>query len=224
MSSVQPTKKKTPTQRIAVHGSIKNVIESAWTSITRPFRTAATLLSKPGRVYHEYVDGFRESVSNPAIFAFLGATSYIALNYFTTSEVGRFFDPLSAARHLWPYLGIALLAPVMALQRAMFKRAKYNYAETMAFGMFVLGELGFANALMRGFLYAANIKPTLPLALALLMPQAAYTAWCVTQFYGDTRRRTWLRGAAVFAAYAALSAGILYGLSWLAFHDIFKPH
>jgi hypothetical protein len=120
--------------------------------------------------------------------------------------VSRVFNPLVSARGFWPYLFFLALVPGAALQRLLFRRAGYNFAETYTFALFVCAQLVLAET---AYIPLATAGwPWARIALTLL--EALYFAWAVTGFVGDRKSSVWLRGVAAFLGYAGTAVGILW--------------
>jgi Protein of unknown function (DUF3667) len=169
-------------------------------------RTLRDLLRGPGTAARRYIEGNRQQISNPIWFAFLATTAYIATNNFLTRGAGRVFNPLVSARGLWPYLFFFALVPGAALQRLLFRKAGYNFAETYTFALLVCGQLVLAETAYIPF--ATVGWPWARIALTLM--EALYFAWAITGLMGDRRKSAWLRGVAAFIAYAGTAVGVLW--------------
>ena len=167
-------------------------------------RTLRELLRRPGATARRYVEGNRQLISNPIWFAFLATTAYIAANNFLARGMSRFFNPLVNARGLWPYLFFLALVPGAALQRLLFRKSGYNFAETYTFALLVCGQLVLAETL-----YIPLTTVGWPWARsALTLVEAMYFAWAIRGFVGD--RSVWVRGLAAFVGYAGTAVGILW--------------
>jgi hypothetical protein len=169
-------------------------------------RTLRDLVRRPGAAVRRYVEGNRQRLSNPIWFAFLTVTAYIAVNNYFSQSVGRFFDPLVNARGLWPYLFFVGLVPGVALQRALFRKSGYNFAETYTFALLVCGLWVIAET---AYIPLARIDgPWIRIALGLI--EAVYFAWATTDFVGQRKPSAWLRGVLVYVGYAGTLMAALY--------------
>ena len=181
-------------------------------------RTVVGLARAPGLTARRYIEGERSRFTNPVKLAFLTSTLYVLMNGLTTtSGVMAMFDPLVALQGVWPYAMLVLLLPAAVVQRMLFRKRRYNVAECYAFGLFVLGAVALAGAVVLTVVRVASIA--LPPWPALLIA-AVYWSWSVTGLYGDRRPSVWLRGLVVYAATLGALAGALYAVQAYRFSGL----
>jgi hypothetical protein len=197
-------------ERITVRRVLNEVFQKVTQLDFKVFRTIGQLCTRPGQMVRSYVQEKRERYSNPFAFAFATVTLYIALNSLIASEMERFFDPLTSYRAFWPYAMFLLMVPAVALQKLLFRKSGYNFAETYTFALFMAGQLALFHTLL------------LPLELLpdvgwwqngpMLVVQALYFAWAVTGFVGSSKLSVWARGLLSFAAYGGIVVGTIWAL------------
>lgn len=216
MGKALKTKRKTlevPEQRperITVKGVLNEVFQKVTHLDFKVFRTIGQLCTRPGQMVRAYVQEQRERFSNPFAFAFASATLSIAVNNLVSRGVGRFFDPLLSYRMFWPYTLFLLVVPAVALQRLLFRKRGFNFAETYTFALYTGGALVLFNTL----LLPLELLPDLGWWVRgpRIALQAIYFAWAVTGFVGSNKLSVWARGLLSFAAYGGIAVGTLWTL------------
>jgi Protein of unknown function (DUF3667) len=176
---------------------------------------------RPGRMVREYVGGRRKPYLAPARYAFVLTTVLVVLVHLFDLDVRgplpipRTEQELSALHFVYSvlaYLIYVILAPSSFVQRLLFARAPYNFAETYVFQLYVFGHITWLSVLFA----VTGWVNTWPGLVIVLAAQCAYVTWALSGFYASARLSVLLRGLLaafaefVFVNVVALIAGNLF--------------
>lgn len=169
-------------------------------------RTVVGLTRDPGRVVREYVDGRRATYVSPLRYCLI-AVAIMVLVYVTfdinvinvtvtstspDAEVQRQVEEIrteiirviNARLNLVIFLALPLLGLVV---RWLFRRSGRNYAECMAYVLYVMGQV-FVLGIPFGLLHPMSQKASIGLRVLL---QLAYLTWAAVGFFAQP----WWRSA-----------------------------
>jgi hypothetical protein len=216
------------TDRVTVTGVLRDGFSRVVEAVAKPVRTAASLISRPGRVIRSYLQGDRDGITGPIWMAILGVSLFLIVNETLASDLSAFFDPLVWFRDFWAYFAPLLLLPISALQKRIFRRRDVTFGDTYVFGLYMLGQIAIFRTVILLLRHATGIgvfhssTGDMLLTTAVMAAEAAYVAWSATGFYRDRRPSVWLRGALVYGSFAALGYGVLYGIVTYVFRGLFS--
>ncbi len=205
--------------RLTVRDALHRFSTAAFDLDRGVFRTARDLLTRPGEVASEYVRGRTIIYTNPLKYFLLTATllQLIAIGFGviedsssgltegspemstdqTTVRLERFFVFLSAPA-----------IPVLAgFQRLLFSRSNRNYAENLAFALFVSAELLMLWALI---VPAQSVVPESVMAIVFI-----FTLLLALIYYVSASRVFFSvrsGAAAIRGSFALILAGFTYSI------------
>jgi hypothetical protein len=174
-------------------------LDSTW------LRTVVALTLRPGRMVREYLAGRRKPYLAPIKYTFIATTLLvITVNLFDLDVRGprpmaRSADELSALHFVYSvltYLLFVVLLPTALIQRALFRAAGYNFAETYVFLLYVFGHIQWLTLL---FAVTGWMNTWTGLIVALLL-QGIYVAWAAAELYASARLSVLLRAGLVALA------------------------
>ena len=188
---------------------IRNVVSDVVHLNFASLRTVAGLFTRAGAVAREYVLDPDANLARPFSYAFWTSTLWVLANKFLdrASDVAQFFNPFLTVSWLWPYAGIALLVPIAALQRLMFRKREFTAAESFNFLLYTFGQIVLYEI---GLLFLSHATEVDLGWIWLRIPEALYAAWAATGFYKSRSITTWLRGALLYVLGAGLMMGVMY--------------
>lgn len=214
-----PPAHATGPERLTIRQVLADAYEQFLTLDSPALRVLRELTLRPGGFVRRYVEGERDGVVGPVKYALLTVTLLVILaqarRSFFPPELLPGLDPsrteaLHAAQDLRTYVLLVILFPTALVQRLVFWRSRYNYAETYAFLAYVLGHqvwLGILEQLlpdaMRFWLSFQIVAATVPIA---------YILWAICDFHGSRRLSVILRGLVVYAIFALGMLITLQGL------------
>ena len=148
--------------------------------------TLKKLLTDPGSMQRKYLGGFRVNYQKPFSMFFICATVSAICLYWFNRVAGRHSDqPGQAAlnyflQHYYVLLHIILMPFYTLVTRALFNRSKYNYAEILVLGMYMLAFM----LLLVIPVYAVNAGiPDLNTRVIETVLFAAYNVWTFIRFF-----------------------------------------
>lgn len=216
---------------------LHNLFEAITDLNSRPWHTVIALLKNPGAVAYEYVEGARSSFINPiryvvttfAIYVgFLAANGWLAVAFAANVEAsgGPELDPntrematqfltelrnvVSEKRDIMTFLVIPIFS---FLLRWLFFKTERNFAETLTFSCYVIGQYNLYSFFVALFAfavpsvdYAGTPLPILPIVMFI----------SVAGFYKRGWFKTLLMGIVAFILFFALQWGVAFGLAYTA--------
>lgn len=178
-------------KRITVKGLLHDVFHF-FTHLEKGFGyTLKRLVTAPGTMQREYVEGNRHRYQKPFSMFFVCLTFNGLLRYFIDELLIRFFnDPGLAAearfRHELQFVSFVMLVPVITLLAwLVFRSRKYNYAETGVMQLYMLSFLLAATAVIPLLKFIFHTLDTAYIDLPLFVLYSSFTA---VHFYNDSKR------------------------------------
>lgn len=150
--------------------------------------TLKKLLTDPGRMQRHYLEGIRVNYQKPfSMFFICGTVSAISL-YWLNRIVGSSAGQEQAAfnyflQHYYVLLHIILLPFYTLVTWLLFKRSKYNYAEILVLGMYMLA---FMLLLIIPVYMAGAGIPALKTRFVESAVFAVYNVWTFIRFFNKT--------------------------------------
>lgn len=185
--------------RLQVREIVGDAVSHLFSLDSKVPRTVVGLTLDPGRVVREYVEGRRATYVSPLRYCLIAVAVmvlvYVSLdinvvNLTVTStspdvEVQRQVDEIrlkiirviNARLNLVIFLALPLLGLAV---RWLFRRSRRNYAECMAYVLYVMGQV-FLLGIPFGLLHSASPKASISLRVLL---QIGYLTWAATGFFG----------------------------------------
>ncbi len=204
---------RTDTARLSFADMTRDLLH-AFVNVERgPLVFAWALLTRPGGIAREYIEGRRRRHYGPfATLVVLVGLTALALNLSgfqaLTQEVSN-----APAAVLHRHFNLVLLVQLPLLGAAcalVFRAAHLTLPEHMVLVAYTLGMRAVALTLIMPIaLLNSNSAPTFWQTSAFWAVWYVYFGWAASQFYRGARWRTWLRGMLVAAMGHALIIGIL---------------
>jgi hypothetical protein len=187
-----------------------------FTNVERgPLVFAWALLTRPGGIAREYVEGRRRRYYGPfATLAVLVGLVALALNLsgfqVLSQEVSTAPATVLQQHFNWVLLvQLPLLGIACAL---LFRDARLTLPEHMVLVAYTLGMRAVViTVIVPVALLSSTSAPTFWQNSAFWAVWYVYFGWAASQFYAGARWRSWLRGMVVAAIGHALIIGILVG-------------
>lgn len=205
----------TGTRRLSF-GDVTRELSHAIASVERgPLAFGWALLTQPGRVAREYVEGKRRRYYGPftTLTVIVGITA-LAINlsgYRVLSHDGLPPAPTYLLEH---HFNLVLLAQLPLLGGAcavLFRDAALTLPEHMVLVAYALCVRASFLALVGGLAYlASTTAPGLGYVYAYWVAWYVYFGWAASQFYAGSRLRSWIRGTAAAALGHAITVASLW--------------
>ena len=195
---------------------MSRVLLHAFVNVERgPLVFSWALLTRPGGIAREYVEGRRRRYYGPfATLAVLVGLAALALQLSGFQALSREV-PTAPAAVLQQHFNLVLLVqlPLLGVACALlFRDARLTLPEHMVLVAYTLGMRAVALAVIAPIaLLNSTAAPTFWQNFAFWAAWYLYFGWAASQFYAGARWRSWLRGMLVAAIGHALIIGILVG-------------
>jgi hypothetical protein len=186
------------------------------------------LLTRPGFIAKEYIEGKRKRYFNPLSFLVLSSA---LMAYFGT--ISGYMERLTSAgpnrpagrqpNEVWKevfhiassngkWLTLLLMAPLFALLSWMFFRKKYNYAENFVLHAFIFGEAALIRILI--FIPLSLLAPQYFGIINLGVYEIIYLTFLIVaykQFFQQHLALTILKAIAIRVLFVVLFWALIYG-------------
>ncbi len=206
---------RTDTARLSFADMTRDLMHTFVNVERGPLVFAWSLLTRPGSMAREYVEGRRRRHYGPfATLAVLVGLATLALNLSGFQALSREVSSASATvlqQHFnWVLLvQLPLLGVACAL---LFSDARLTLPEHMVLVAYTLGMRAVAITVIAPIaLLSSTSAPTFWQNAAFWAAWYVYFGWAASQFYAGARWRSWLRGMIVAAIGHALIIGLLIG-------------
>jgi hypothetical protein len=200
-------------------GDIARDLMQTFVNVERgPLVFAWALLTRPGGVAREYVEGKRRRHYGPfATLAVLVGVTALAVNWSGFQILSHDGLPAAPTDLLQRHFNLLLLVQLPLLGAAcavVFRGAGLTLPEHMVLVAYALSVRAVFLALVGPVVYlTSSAAPGLGLVYAYWGAWYVYFGWAASQFYAGPRPRTWLRGAAAAALGHAVMIAVLSGAS-----------
>ena len=204
---------RTDTARLSFADMTRDLLH-AFVNVERgPLVFAWALLTRPGGIAREYVEGRRRRHYGPfATLVVLVGMTALALNLSGFQALTQEVSSAPAAL-LHRHFNLVLLVQLPLLGAAcalLFRAAHLTLPEHMVLVAYTLGMRAVAlTIIMPIALLNSNSAPTFWQTAAFWAAWYIYFGWAASQFYVGARWRSWLRGVLVAAIGHALIIAIL---------------
>lgn len=199
-------------------GDIARELMHAFVNVERgPLTFAWALLTRPGGVAREYVEGKRRRHYGPfATLAVLVGVTALAVNVSGFQVLSHDGLPPGPADLLQRHFNLLLLVqlPMLGVAcAALFRGARLTLPEHMVLVAYTLSVRAVFLALVAPAAYlASTTEPQLGYVYAFWVAWYFYFGWAASQFYPGPRAWSWIRGAVAAAIeHAAVFAMMFAG-------------
>jgi hypothetical protein len=220
---------RTDTARLSFSDMTRDLLH-AFVNIERgPVVFAWALLTRPGGIARDYVEGRRRRYYGPfATLAVLVGMAALALRLSGLQVLSQEVSSSSAATLLQQHFDLVLLAqlPLLgAVCSLVFRDAGLSLPEHMVLAAYTLGMRAVALTLVVPIaLLSSTSTPTFWQNSMFWVAWYVYFGWAASQFYAGARWRSWARGMLVAAIGHALILGLLVGGNALYERTVKGPH
>jgi hypothetical protein len=210
---------RTDTARLSFADMARDLMH-AFVNVERgPLMFAWALLTRPGGIAREYVEGRRRRYYGP--FATLAVlVGFVALALRLSGFQVLTQDVSTPAAILQQHFDLVLLAqlPLLGIVCAlMFRGAGLTLPEHMVLVAYTLSVRAVALIVIVPIaLLGSTTTPTFWQNAGFWAAWYVYFGWAASQFYAGARWRSWLKGMLVAAIGHALIVGILIGATQAA--------
>jgi uncharacterized protein DUF3667 len=207
----------TGTKRISFGDVTRDLVQANSSFERGPLAFSCALLTRPGNVAREYVEGKRRRHYGPfatlAVIVGITALAFNLSGYRVLFHDGLPPAPTSLLEH---HFNLVLLAQLPLLGGAcavLFRGAALTLPEHMVLVAYALCVRAAFLALVGAVAWLASTHaPGLGYVYAYWVAWYVYFGWAASQFYAGPRLHTWIRGAAAAAlARVATSAALWAG-------------
>jgi Protein of unknown function (DUF3667) len=216
---------RTDTARLAMADVVRDLMHSFVNVERSPLAFAWALLSRPGAVAREFVEGKRRRHYGPfATFSVLIGATALAINLSGYQVLARDgFAPLATEllqRH-FNALQLVQLPLVGVCSAIVFRRARLNLYEHLVLAAYALSvRAALLLVIVPISVIASSAVPSQASVYLFWAAWFAYFGWAASQFYGGPRMLTWAKGVLTAAtAYGALVLLIVGG--YPVYQDLF---
>lgn len=209
---------RTDTGRISLHDVGRDLLQTFVNVERGPLAFAWALLTRPGAVAREYVDGKRRRHYGPfATLVVLVGLTALAINWTGYPVLSNDGLPPGPTALLQRHFNLLLLVQLPLLGgacAALFRSAHLSWPEHMVLVAYALSVRAVFLAVLAPVASAFALRPGLGSVYAFWAAWYVYFGWAASQFYVGPRPASWLRGvlaaalgqAAIFALLFAGSA------------------
>jgi len=207
---------KTDTARLSFTDVARDLLQTFVNVERGPVAFARALLTRPGGVAREYVEGKRRRHYGPfATLAVLVGLTALAINVSGFQVLSQDGLPSGPTNFLQRHFNVLLLVQLPLLGgacAALFRRAGLTLPEHMVLAAYALSVRAVFVALVAPLAYAAAVVPGPALVYTFWAAWYVYFGWAASQFYVGPRIRSWLLGALAAAiAHAAIIGALFAG-------------
>ena len=208
---------RTDTARLSF-GDIARDLLQRFVNVERgPLAFAWALVTRPGRVAREYVDGKRRRYYGPfATLVVLVGLTALAVNvsgYRILAHDGLASGPTDLLERHFNLLLLVQLPLLGVVCAVLFRRAHLTLPEHMVLVAYALSIRAVFVALVIPVAYlASTTTPAREYVYAFWVAWYTYFGWAASQFYAGSRVQSWIRGVlAAATGHAAIMAALIVG-------------
>lgn len=208
---------RTDTARLRLGDIVRDLMQTFVNVERGPLVFAWALLTRPGEVAREYVEGKRRRHYGPfATLVVLVGVTTLALNLSGYRVLTRDGLPSASTDLLQRHFNLLLLVQLPLLGgscAALFRGARLTLSEHMVLAAYALSVRAVFLALVAPVAYLASATaPGLGQVYAFWAAWYVYFGWAASQFYPGPRMRSWFLGALVAViGHAAIVALLIAG-------------
>jgi hypothetical protein len=181
-----------------------------------PLAFAWALLTRPGGIAREYVEGKRRRHYGPfATLAVVVGGTALAVNlsgFQALSHDGLPAGPTELLQHHFNLLLLVQLPFLGATCALLLRSARMTLPEHMVLAAYTFSVRAVMTALLVIFAYVeSDAAPSVGYFYAFWVAWYVYFGWAASQFYGGSRVRSWIRGVGAAVLEHAVVMGVLLG-------------
>lgn len=209
---------RTDTARLSFGDVVRDLMHSFVNVERGPLAFAWALLTRPGGVAREYIEGRRRRHYGPfATLAVLVGATALAINLTGFQVLAQDGLPTRTAQALQGHFNLLLLLqlPLLgALCAVAFRGARLTFPEHMVLVAYTLSVRAVSITLGVAAAYLTSRgNASVGAAYAFWVAWYVYFGWAASQFYPGPRLPAWFRAAVVAAVGHAAIIGLLLGAS-----------
>jgi len=209
---------RTDTARLSF-GDIASDLLQRFVNVERgPLAFAWALVTRPGRVAREYVEGRRRRYYGPfATLVVLVGLTALAVNvsgYRVLAHDGLASGPTNLLERHFNLLLLVQLPLLGAVCAVLFRRARLTLPEHMVLVAYALSIRAVFVALVIpvAYLSSTTSTPAREYVYAFWVAWYAYFGWAASQFYAGSRIQSWVMGVlAAATGHAIIMAALIVG-------------
>jgi hypothetical protein len=208
---------RTDTARLSFRDVTRDLMQKFVNIERGPLAFASALLTRPGSVAREYVEGKRRRHYGPfATLAVIVGVTALTVNLSGFQILSQDGLPSAPTDMLQRHFNLLLLVQLPLLGGAcavLFRGAKLSLPEHMVLAAYALSVRAVFLALIGplGYLISAG-APQLGEVYVFWAVWYVYFGWAASQFYARPRFDSWIRGAVAAAiAHVAIVAALVAG-------------
>src|SRR5664279_2335606 len=208
---------RTDTARLRLGDIVRDLMQTFVNVERGPLVFAWSLLTRPGSVAREYVEGKRRRHYGPfATLVVLVGVTTLAVNvsgFQVLSHDGLSSAPADLLQRHFNLLLLVQLPLLGGICTALFRGARLTLSEHMVLAAYALSVRAVFLALVAPVAYlASSTTPGLGQVYAFWAAWYVYFGWAASQFYPGARLRSWFLGAlAAATGHAAILALLFAG-------------
>jgi uncharacterized protein DUF3667 len=211
---------RTDTARLTLGDIVRDLMHSFVNVERGPLAFAWALLTRPGGVALEYIEGRRRRHYGPfATLAVLVGVTALAINlsgFRVLSNDGLPPGPTELLERHFNVLLLVQLPLIGGTCALLFHHARRTWAEHMVLAAYTLSVRAVVLAVIGPASSLLAFGAPGPVSTNLFwVAWYAYFGWAASQFYPGARASSWLRGAAAAALAHVAIVGMLPGVSAL---------
>jgi hypothetical protein len=204
--------------RLTLRAVVSDAAEELFDVDSRLLRTLWGLVTRPGAVAREYVEGHRKRFLHPARYALVtAALAFAALSLLpqgsrSTDELDVLTRTVAQLQvNYWEVIQLAVLPIYAGTAWLLHFRKGRNYAEHVILAFFAFGSLFWIQTLTYPLMWIGGAGV---IVRGLVIP-VGYTAWVFWGFHRQHPLVAILKGAVAWFLIQSVTGGLLYAIGAL---------
>ena len=208
---------RTDTARLSLRDVARDLMQTFVNVERGPLTFARALLTRPGGVAREYVEGKRRRHYGPfATLVVLVGLTALAVKLSGFQALAQDGLPAAPTDFLQRHFNILLLVQLPLIGGAcalLFRGAGLTLPEHMVLAAYTLSVRAVVVALVAPSSYVLSVAPGPAATYGFWAVWFVYFGWAASQFYVGPRLSSWLRGVVAAAIAHAAIMGLLFAAS-----------
>ncbi len=208
---------RTDTARLSLRDVARDLLQNFVNVERGPLAFASALLTRPGGVAREYVEGKRHRHYGPfATLVVLVGLTALMVNLSGFQVLAHDGLPEAPAHFMQRHFNLLLLVQLPLIGGAcalLFRGAQLTLAEHAVLAAYTLSVRAVVVAIVAPLSYALSIVPGATSTYGFWVVWYVYFGWAASQFYAGPRGASWLRGVVAAAVAHAATLGVLFAAS-----------